>query len=152
MRSKLLFFSLILLRSVINRQRLADLETFHLRMREEIDLQKSELNEKNEEISKLKEELSLVRVERNENIFQVQSMLKDYDLYSKNVTSFNPPSSRLSLSIGGVNMPGKVRNCLIIFSIRLTVRAFPPSTQYPLQFPTRTSNSSLTKCKKRRPT
>lgn len=49
----------------------------------QIELLKNESNDKDEEIFCLKEELDYVKEERNENIFQVKSILKDFEVYNQ---------------------------------------------------------------------
>jgi hypothetical protein len=67
----------------------------------QIESQKNELLDKDDEISNLKEELNYVKEERNDNIFQVKTILNDFDLYNKY-------GSNQSSRVSNYNIAGKV--------------------------------------------
>jgi hypothetical protein len=70
----------------------------------ELNILQRESKEKDEEIFLLKEEINNIKVEKSDSMYQVKSILKDFDLYSKYATN---PTSRFNLT-GAVTTAGKV--------------------------------------------
>jgi hypothetical protein len=60
-----------------------NLSNFQIKISEELEQLKNDLILRDVEIYNLKEELTFVKEERNENIYQVHSILKDYDYLGK---------------------------------------------------------------------
>jgi wobble nucleotide-excising tRNase len=73
------------------------------------NLQK-ESKEKDDEINALKEEINNIKLEKSDSMYQVKSILKDFDLYSKYASTnhsnrFNPIN----------NVAGKVNKIELLF-------------------------------------
>lgn len=89
------------------RNKISSIESINNTLLGEINSLQKQSSEKDDEITALKEEINHIRLEKSDSIYQVKSILKDFDIFSKYASSNH--SNRFNPLNNSVNLSGKVK-------------------------------------------